>query len=67
MTELKTEIKRQGLEIPVEADGGIGAGNLAEVLACGVDIVVAGSAVFGAEDAMAAVTAMREVEKSLNA
>jgi len=67
VTELKAEIKRRGLDIPVEADGGIGAGNLAEVLKAGVDVVVAGSAVFGAEDAMAAVTAMRAVEKSLHA
>ncbi len=65
--ELKAEIARQGLAIPVEADGGIGAGNLAEVLASGVDVVVAGSAVFGAADPMAAVSAMREVEKSLKA
>ena len=65
VTEIKAEIKRQGLEIPVEADGGIGAANLAEVLAAGVDVVVAGSAVFGAADSTAAVAAMREVERSL--
>lgn len=63
--ELKAEMAKQGLNIPVEADGGIGAGNLAEVLASGVDVVVAGSAVFGAADPMAAVTAMREIERSV--
>ncbi|MBE6603068.1 MAG: ribulose-phosphate 3-epimerase [Ruminococcaceae bacterium] len=62
--ELKAEMARQGLNIPVEADGGIGAANLEGVLASGVDVVVAGSAVFGAADPMAAVTAMREIEKS---
>ncbi len=65
--ELKAEMARQGLDIPVEADGGIGAANLESVLASGVDVVVAGSAVFGATDPMAAVTAMREIEKSVNA
>ena len=65
--ELKAEMARQGLNIPVEADGGIGAANLESVLASGVDVVVAGSAVFGAADPMAAVTAMREVERAVNA
>lgn len=65
--ELKAEMARQGLDIPVEADGGIGAANLESVLASGVDVVVAGSAVFGAADPMAAVTAMREVERAVNA
>ncbi|MBR2463978.1 MAG: ribulose-phosphate 3-epimerase [Clostridia bacterium] len=63
--ELKAEMARQGLNIPVEADGGIGAANLESVLASGVDVVVAGSAVFGATDPMAAVDAMREIESSL--
>ena len=63
--ELKAEIKRRGLDVPVEADGGIGAGNLAEVLTSGVDVVVAGSAVFGAADPVAAVAQMREIEKML--
>lgn len=67
VTTLKNEIKRQGLDIPVEADGGIGGANLSEVLAAGVDVVVAGSAVFGAEDPMAAVAQMREIEASLKA
>ena len=33
-----------------EIDGGVGLGNIAEVSAAGVDIAVAGSAVYGAED-----------------
>ena len=62
---LKAETARQGLTLPVEADGGIGTGNLAEVLAAGVDVVVAGSAIFGAEDPVAAALAMRKIEKTL--
>ncbi len=62
---LKAEMARRGLAIPVEADGGIGTGNLEEVLRAGVDVVVAGSAIFGVEDPVAAALAMREIEKML--
>jgi len=34
----------------IEIDGGVGLGNVAEVVAAGAEILVAGSAVFGAED-----------------
>lgn len=65
VTALKAEMKRVGRVIPIEADGGIGTGNLKEVLAAGVDVIVAGSAIFGASDPVAATAAMREIEKSL--
>ena len=65
VTALKEEMKRQGRVIPIEADGGIGVGNLKEVLAAGVDVIVAGSAIFGAADPVAATAAMREIERSL--
>ena len=64
-TVLKNEIERQGLSVSVQADGGIGAANLADVLRAGINVVVAGSAVFGAEKPEEAVAAMRAVEKSL--
>ena len=38
--------------IDLEMDGGIGAGNVAEVIDAGVNVVVAGSAVFGGDIAM---------------
>lgn len=53
----------QGLTADVQADGGIGAGNLAEVLEAGVNVVVAGTAVFGAADPAAAIAAMRATEQ----
>ncbi|MBE6605105.1 MAG: ribulose-phosphate 3-epimerase [Ruminococcaceae bacterium] len=64
-TVLKNEIERQGLSVSVQADGGIGAANLADVLKAGINVVVAGSAVFGAEKPEEAVAAMRAVENSL--
>lgn len=38
--------KETGLSFLIEADGGIGAGNLAQVAACGVEASVMGSALF---------------------
>ena len=46
---LKAEIDRQGLEIPIEVDGGVSASNAAALVAAGAEILVAGSAVFKAE------------------
>ena len=56
---LKTEIKRQGLDLPVEIDGGVSAANSAKLVEYGADILVAGSAVFKAEDPAAVIAAMR--------
>ena len=47
----------------VQADGGIGLGNLADVLAAGINVVVAGTAVFGAPDPAAVIAEMRKLEK----
>jgi ribulose-phosphate 3-epimerase len=54
--QLRDRIRTLGLATQIEADGGIAEHNLPEVLAAGVDIVVAGAAVFdggGAEAAAA--------------
>ena len=40
----------QGYTYEIEIEGGIGLSNVEQVIAAGVDIVVAGSAVFGAPD-----------------
>ena len=56
---LKAEIQRRGNDALVQTDGGAFIGNAAALREAGVDIVVAGSAVFGAEDAGAAIEAMR--------
>ena len=61
---LRERIKAEGLDVDVQADGGIGLGNLRTVLDAGVNVVVAGSSVFGAHDPAAAIRGMREIEKS---
>ncbi len=43
----------------VEVDGGVGPGNAAELAAAGADLLVAGTAVFRADDPAAAVRGMR--------
>ncbi len=56
---LKAEIERQGLAIPIEVDGGVSASNAADLVEAGAEILVAGSAVFKAEDPAAVIAAMR--------
>lgn len=56
---LKAEINAQGLDIPIEVDGGVSAANSAKLVAAGAEILVAGSAVFKAEDPAAVISAMR--------
>jgi ribulose-phosphate 3-epimerase len=56
---LKAEIDAQGLDIPIEVDGGVSASNAAQLVEAGAEILVAGSAVFKAENPSAVISAMR--------
>ena len=56
---IKEEAKRRGIDMPVEADGGIGAATIAQCAEAGVDICVAGTAVFKAEDAAKAIAELQ--------
>ena len=57
---IKAEAKRLGIDMPVEVDGGIGADTIAQAAGAGVDICVAGTAVFKAEDAAKAISDLRK-------
>ena len=59
ISTLKAEIIRQGLEIPIEVDGGVSSANAAALVEAGAEILVAGSAVFKAESPKAMIEAMR--------
>lgn len=50
---------RTGRRIDLEIDGGITAGNIAEAARAGVDVFVAGSAVFGTSDYGEAISGLR--------
>lgn len=56
---LKAEIERQGLALELEVDGGVSAANAKALAEAGFNILVAGSAVFKAEDPAAVIAAMR--------
>ena len=61
---LRRKFDALGLDLDVQVDGGVKASNARAVRAAGADILVAGSAVFGAEDYGAAIAAIRaEAEK----
>lgn len=48
-----------GIELDIEVDGGIGADNLGMLTEAGANVIVAGSAIFKAEDPSAVINAMR--------
>ncbi len=57
---LKRMIEERQLETRIEIDGGIDLENIASVVAAGAEIIVAGTAVFGAGNPEAAVRGLRE-------
>ena len=59
LAAVKAEIKRQGASCLIQVDGGVTAANAAKLVAYGADILVAGSAVFRANDPAATIAEMR--------
>ena len=56
---IKSEITKRGLSTLIEVDGGVSADNAATLFAAGADVLVAGSAVFGAESPIEAIRSMK--------
>jgi ribulose-phosphate 3-epimerase len=56
---LRQMIQERGLAVDIEVDGGVKLDNVAEVVAAGANVIVAGSAIFGSEDYAATIAAMR--------
>lgn len=50
LRRLRRMIDERGLDVRIEVDGGIDAGNIREIVAAGAELIVAGSAVFGGGD-----------------
>ena len=59
LAAVKAEIKRQGASCLIQVDGGVTAANAAKLVAYGADILVAGSAVFRADDPASTIAEMR--------
>lgn len=59
VSALKARITADGLDLPIQIDGGVTAANAADCRRAGVRLLVAGSSVFGAPDAAGAIAALR--------
>ena len=62
--ELRRVIDERNLSLEIEVDGGVKLDNAATVIEAGADILVAGSAVFGASDVKATIDALRDARKN---
>ncbi|RME38424.1 MAG: ribulose-phosphate 3-epimerase [Deltaproteobacteria bacterium] len=60
IAELRHLIDQRGLQVEIEVDGGVKPDNCQQVAAAGADVLVAGSAVFGADDYAAVIRQMKE-------
>ena len=60
LRRLRRMVDERGLKTRIEIDGGIDADNIAEVAAAGAEIIVSGSAIFGADDPGVALRELRE-------
>lgn len=63
ISQLKSWISEQKLNIPIELDGGVKLENMEELIKDGVDILVAGSAIFGQENPQDVIAEMKEIAK----
>jgi ribulose-phosphate 3-epimerase len=67
LTKVRTarrHVDTGGLELRIEVDGGIADDTIAEAAQAGADTFVAGTAVFGAEDPVAAVRRLRSLAQA---
>jgi len=58
---LRDMAHRAGSQLTIAMDGGVGPGTIRQVVGAGVDLCVAGSAVFGADDPAAAMKELRRL------
>ncbi|HJP17194.1 MAG TPA: ribulose-phosphate 3-epimerase [Nitrospinota bacterium] len=65
VTQLKKIIQNKNNPIDIEVDGGVKPNNAKEIREAGVDILVAGSAVFYSSDYKKSIDAIREGENSI--
>ncbi len=59
VADLRARAERDGLDLQVQVDGGVSGDTIERAASAGADVFVAGSAVFGADDTGAAVSALR--------
>jgi ribulose-phosphate 3-epimerase len=59
VAQVREAVRRRGGEVWVQVDGGVSASTIEQCAEAGADVFVAGSAVYGAQDAAAAVDELR--------
>lgn len=59
ITRLRRAISAEGLDVALQVDGGVSEATVDRVVDAGANVLVAGSAVYGADDAAAAVASLR--------
>jgi len=64
IADIRHEANKRGLDLDIEVDGGIGIGNVGLLSTAGANVIVAGSAVFKAEDASGVVEDIRDAAES---
>jgi ribulose-phosphate 3-epimerase len=64
VAQVREAVSRHGGEIWVQVDGGVSAQTIEQCAAAGADVFVAGSAVYGAQDAAAAIDELRALAES---
>jgi ribulose-phosphate 3-epimerase len=57
---LRKMLDERGLKARIEVDGGIDRDNIADIVGAGAEIIVSGSAIFGADDPAVALRELRE-------
>ena len=62
--QVRAAIDERGLAVDLEVDGGIDLATAPVVVAAGANVLVAGSAVFGADDPLAAAVALADAARS---
>ena len=58
---IRRELKRRGLNLDVEIDGGVKLDNIADVKAAGANVFVSGSGIFGHPDYTKVMGEMRDL------
>src|SRR5216683_2831138 len=66
LRDARRKIDGSGRALMLEVDGGVNAGNIAEIARAGADTFVAGSAIFGSKDYRATISQMRDALKSVD-
>ena len=61
--KLRDRFRSEGLAIPIEVDGGIKLDNVEEIIRAGMEIVVAGSAVYDSPDPASAIRTLKDIAR----